>query len=95
MIDFTPRYAPSTVFILGHGYLPVLRTVFHPPGATKPPGCPLIDDCGKLELITAQGSRWWGFEKGYINSELRMVVAGFPSNCELRSKWPVVPVNRR
>jgi hypothetical protein len=38
-------------------------------------------------MVTRHGSRWWGFERAWINSELRMVVQGFPAADELRSRW--------
>lgn len=93
-IDRIPRYAPSHVMIAGFGMVPVSSTVFYPKG-THPKDCPLIQDIGALELKTNYGSRWWGFEDGYINSQLRMVVVGFPKSCELRSKWTKVPVKFR
>jgi len=83
--DTTPRYAPSETLIIVHGkarILPVIRYRMFPPG-THPDGCPLISDCTALELVTDAGSSWWGVERAWINSELRAVVAGFPSTNEL------------
>lgn len=92
--DRVPRYVPSTVLILGHGYVPVIRSTFHP-AYKHPADCPLVNGIGALELVTEHGTRWWGFDDGYINSQLRMVVTGFPRRCELRSKWTKVPVKFR
>lgn len=91
-IDREPRYAPTTVLVrVGKGGFcdaPVRQYVIHPPG-THPISCPLVSDCTALQLVTEHGSRWWGFEKAWISSELKMVVSGFPKNCEIRSAWPV------
>jgi hypothetical protein len=92
--DLTPRYAPKTVLILGRGVVPVTGTRFYPPGQ-HPPKSPIVPTMGALELVTPYGSRWYGFDRGYINSQLRMVVEGFNKRDEVRSKWPVVPVKFR
>jgi hypothetical protein len=92
--DMTPRYAPKSVLIAGRGTVPVTSTKFYPPGQ-HPRGSPIVSTMGALELVTPYGSRWWGFDRGYINSQLRMVVQGFGKRDEIRSKWPVVPVKYR
>lgn len=94
-VDRIPRYVPSEVFILGHGMQKVVSCAFYPANRYRPQSCPLVMDIGALELITPHGTRWWGFEDGYINGELKMVVVGFPRKCEIRSKWKKVPVKRR
>ena len=88
--DFKPRYAPENVIVVvGGGFrlCPVKRFVFHPAGA-HPKGCPLVSSVGALELQTEGGSRWYGCERAYINSELRMVVVGANSWDESRMRWP-------
>lgn len=65
---------------------PVIAYKFHPPGHKVKV---IRSDHGCLEMITEHGSRYWGFDKGWINSELRMVVQGFSSCDEIRSKWDV------
>lgn len=92
--DTTPRYAPKKVLMLGHGEVPVVSTRFYPPGQ-HPPRTPIVPTVGALELVTPYGSRWYGFDRGYINSQLRMVVQGFDRRDEVRRKWPVVPVKFR
>lgn len=90
-MDRIPRYAPSVTYIVRNGFAgrePILRYIVHPPHA-HPAACPLKPECCALELVTAHGSRWWSFERCWINSELRMVVQGFPASCKLRSKWEV------
>jgi hypothetical protein len=89
--DLTPRYAPTEVMIVSgkrFGMAPVIGAIAHPPMA-HPKGCPLIQECCALELQTEFGSRWFGCERAYINSELRMVVIGTPSRDEVRMKWSV------
>lgn len=89
-MDRTPRYAPNTV-IVARGCsawtCPVIEHVAHPPG-THPASC-INDDMTALEMKTAEGSRWYGFERVYINSELRMVVVGFSARDEVRRNWTV------
>jgi hypothetical protein len=88
-IDRIPRYAPSHVIIASRtALLPVLRYIVHLPNQ-HPAKCPLIAECTALELQTESGSRWYGCERAWINSELRMVVMGFDARDEVRSKWAV------
>ena len=91
MDDQTPRYAPETIWIttgLGFRELPVTRYIAHNPG-NHPKGCPIKAELTALELQTWAGSRWFGFEKCWINSELKMIVQGFSSRDEVRMKWKV------
>lgn len=94
MHDQTPRYAPSKVLIVNHGIVPVVGYTAYPPGS-HPVGCPLIKSCTAVELITTHGSRWYGFDSAYINSELRMVVVGFDSRDEVRAGWQKVPKDKQ
>jgi len=84
-MDRFPRYAPEKVFTL-KGTYPVKRYIAHPPG-NHPKGCPIKSDMTVLEMQTEGGSCWYGFEKVWINSELRMVVSGFGSADEVRRNW--------
>jgi hypothetical protein len=91
MHDMTPRYAPSRVLVsngLGSFILPVLQYKTYPPNA-HPPKCPIKPDMTVLELVTCAGSGWYGVERAYINSELRMIIVGFDARDEVRSKWEV------
>jgi hypothetical protein len=91
MKDEVPRYAPEKTFIVRKGLayeLPIVRYVSHPPN-NHPPGCPLVNDCTALEMVTEVGSRWWGFDKCWINSELKMVIQGFDDRNEIVSGWKV------
>ncbi len=72
------------------GVRPVTRWVAHPPSDDRP-GCPLVPTVTALECVTDKGSRWYGCERAYINSELRMVVVGFPAAFEAVRAWDVVP----
>lgn len=91
LTDRTPRYAPAEVILAGFR-LPVLQYVVHPAGRE---GGPIYRELPKLELVTAHGSRWYGILRGYINSELRMVVEGTNPRDEVRMGWEVVPEDRR
>jgi hypothetical protein len=90
-IDRTLRYIPERMLIVSHGVaeiLPVVQYRVFPPNA-HPDGCPIGPSYTALECVTERGSRWFGFERAYINSELRMVVSGFSALDEVRSKWEV------
>ncbi len=91
--DMIPRYAPSKVVTV-QGRAPVSQYVAHPPNA-HPPKCPLVPECTALELRSEVGSRWYGVERAYINSELRMVVVGFPALFEEMAAWEKVPEGRQ
>ncbi len=89
--DLTPRYAPTEVIVMtsrGFTNAPVIQSIIHPVG-TAPANCPIRKEFCVLELQTAYGSRWFGVQSGYINSELRMVIIGTNSRDEVRMKWPV------
>lgn len=88
MLDTIPRYTPGEVMTTRGGVRPVLNAVFHPPGTHR--GA-IRSDMGALELVTDQGSRWYGFEGGAINSQLRMTVWGFDSRFEEVTRWKKVP----
>lgn len=93
-LDTAPRYAPSRVLIVRGrkaGHLPVKTYRVFPPNA-HPVGCPIVASLTALECVTEWGSRWWGFERAYINSELRMVVSGFGARDEVRREWDVCTV---
>lgn len=86
-MDRKPRYAPACITFKGQ-LLPVSQYVAHPPHK-HPPDCPLTPDCTALELRTLHVSRWFGFEKAWINAELKVVVSGFPASDEIRRTWQV------
>ena len=83
--DTTPRYAPDVVMTI-KGRSQVTGSRFCPAG-THPDKCPIRADWPALELRTIHGSRWYGCQKAYINSELRMVVVGFPAGFEEMAAW--------
>ena len=87
-LDMTPRYAPDHVIIAKAMKLcPVTQSIAYPPGTH--PHSPIKNDMTALELVTGHGSRWFGCERAYINSELRMVIVGTNPRDEVRMKWPV------
>ena len=86
------RLTPEAVLVVtGKTWrtLPVLRTIAHPPGQ-HPEGCPLVATCTAVELVTEAGSRWWGFERAWIGSDLRMHVAGWDDRNEIVRGWETV-----
>ena len=85
--DNTPRYTPSEVMVF-QGMRPVLSARAYSAGA-HPHGCPLMRACTALQLVTDAGSHWYGVERAWINSELRMVVKGFPAAFEEMARWQV------
>jgi hypothetical protein len=86
-IDRVPRYAPDKVIIArAMKLMPVTQAKFHPAGSHKGP---IRSDMNALELVTDAGSRWYGCERAWINSELRMVVVGFDVRDEVRRTWEV------
>jgi hypothetical protein len=91
--DTTPRYAPSeflTVNVQRDGWTvsPVAEYVVHPPGTH--PKSPISNDKIALECkLTPTGVRWFGCDRAYINSELRMVVVGFDDRDGIRRRWEV------
>lgn len=85
-LDLTPRYAPKSVIIAKVMKLcPVVRYVAHPPNTH--PQSPINNSMTALECVTEHGSRWFGVESAYINSELRMVITGTDPRDEVRMKW--------
>lgn len=85
-LDLTPRYAPKSVITAEAMKLyPVTRYIAHPPNTH--PQSPIVNSMTALECQTAHGSRWFGCERAYINSELRMVVVGTNPRDEVRMKW--------
>lgn len=88
-IDRIERYAPETVMTVRGGMRPVLRWIAHPPGERA--GCPIAPEWTALECVTDAGSRWYGCERAWIGSDLRMHVVGFPERDEVRRKWAIVP----
>ena len=87
-MDMLPRYAPSYVNASGRGYFPVNEYVFHSAGHSIKT---IRKDAACVELKTKAGSRFFGCESAYINSELRMVVIGCDRLDQVRMSWPVVP----
>jgi len=81
--DVIPRYVPSQI-ICKMVLVPVTSVVFHPNGSDD---SPLIKGIPCIEVRTERGSRWFGCDHAYINSELRMVVVGHDSRDEVRNSW--------
>lgn len=93
-IDHTPRYAPEYTLVRddrGFRTAKVQEVVIHPSGMAPSP-CPIRKDLTVVELKTLFGSRWWGVEKAWINSELRCVVSGIDPRNELLRNWTVCRV---
>lgn len=92
-LDKRARYTPDSIIThRGHGKVNSIKTF--PPNA-HPEGCPLVQNCTAVQLVSdAYGSRWYGVERAYINSELRMIVIGFDARFEEMAAWKRVPANR-
>jgi len=99
-IDRTPRYAPKRVLVRGiHGERKfydahVQESVVYPPNQ-HPKSSPIALHLTRVDLITEYGTRHYGFEKAWINSELRLVVSGFGAKDEVRAGWEIVPDDDR
>lgn len=92
--DMTPRYAPNKVMTLQNGLQPVTQSVFYPAGS-HPKNCPIKPSMGVLALTAVTGqTRYYGCDRAYINSELRMVVVGCDNRDEIRTKWEKVPADK-
>lgn len=92
MLDMTPRYAPDQVItVRAMRLVPVTSYRVHPAGSHN--ASPINNDMIAVELVTDYGSRWYGCERAHINSELRLVVIGFPSRDEVRRAWEVCAIN--
>ena len=92
MQDMITRYAPESVRIVSpklpshSAVVPVKRHIVHQP--QNHTGSPIRDDMTALECVTDYGSRWYGIDKGWINSELRMVIQGTNKKDTARMNWP-------
>lgn len=92
-LNLTPRYAPDRVIV--HGILAGVTGARVYPPSQHPAGCPLIPACTAVELRTPAGSRWYGCQRAYINSRLRLVVVGTDPRDEVRMAWKRVPPKDR
>lgn len=63
----------------------VNSVVSHPPGTH--PDSPIKKDMTAVELRTVMCSRWFGCDKAYIDSHLRMRVVGLGAS-EIYNSWP-------
>lgn len=71
----------------GYAVLPVVRSVAYPPG-TAPKDAPISASLTVVEVRTAHGVRWFGFQRAWLGSDLRMHVDGYPAGFEEVAKWP-------
>jgi len=69
------KYMPETVISAGER-VPVLSYHVYPPGQA-PKGIPTHRNLAVVECRTKRGSRWYGCERAYIDSTLRMVIVGY------------------
>lgn len=68
------KYTPDRVIIKGR-WQAVTSAESHPPGTH--PTSPIKDEMTAMQLRTRAGSRWYGCERAYIDSYLRMVIVGY------------------
>jgi len=87
--DNAPRYLPGKFLtVAGEGF--TLSSTAYPPGS-HPERCPIVATLTAVAATLDNGHvRWFGFERAWINSELRMIVQGFDSRDEVRSGWKKV-----
>lgn len=81
------KYIPETIPVMkGKGLIisPVLRVVTHPPNTH--PKSAIRNDWTAVQVIARDGERWFGTERAFIDSSLRMVMAINPADEVLR-KW--------
>jgi hypothetical protein len=89
--DKSHRYVPAIV-VTFRGSAPATGFRYYPPGQ-HPVNSPIVKDIGLVEVQSPVGSRWYGCDRAYINSELRMVMVGHNSRDEVRARWKKVPVD--
>ncbi len=88
-MDMKHRYVPRD-FITKDGWAHVGTWIAHPPGGHK--DSPIRNEMGAVECILVNGHwRWFGCERAYIKSELRMVIVGTNPKDEVRMAWKIVP----
>lgn len=84
------KWTPATILAFHNGkagIFPVDTVKAFPPNQ-HPAKCPIKDDMTAVQLISSCGpSRWYGFEKAWIDSHLRMRVSGYDPRFEEVSKW--------
>lgn len=86
------KIVPDTTLLVRKGRVykdaPVLQYIAWGKNS-HPASCPLRSDCVALELITAFGSRWHGFEDARIGPDLRMHVCLLENQerDEVIAKW--------
>ena len=85
MID-TERLIPETTICKGER-VPVLSVRAYPQGS-HPSRAPLSSRVQVMvEMVTPLGSRWWGFDRAWIGSDLRMHVDGYDARNEIVRGW--------
>ena len=83
-MDALERIAPELVICRGR-WQPVMQTIAHPPGTHA--DSPIRNELTAVELRTPVGSRWYGFERAWIGSDLRMHVSPINPRDEVVYKW--------
>ena len=85
-MDQKPRYIPEELMTT-KGMSKVARYIIYPPGNPRP-ASPIVKELTAVACHMFNGLiRWFGFQHAHINSELRLVVRGFPEGFEEVSKW--------
>jgi hypothetical protein len=89
-LRYVPEMLPVTLGNDGKIYrnVPVTGVIAHPPG-THPTSC-IYNNMIAVEIKTPVGSRWYGTDKAYIDSNLRMAMA-VNDRDEVLAKWDAVP----
>ena len=88
--DLTIRHVPLKMRNMLGELCRVIKTEAFPPGL-HPDRCPLIAGCVAVRVTLNNGAqRWYGVERAWIDSYLRMAVQGFDARFEEMARWPKV-----
>jgi hypothetical protein len=85
------KWVPEVMLALNpqtgqHEYSPVISVLAHAPGHKV---APIRTECTAVEITLANGGkRYFGFERAWIDSHLRMRVSGYDERNELVAAWP-------
>lgn len=80
------KLVPRSLMTL-QGSSAVVRIIAYPPN-TAPQHAPIVRHLWTIECICENGAtRWFGFTRAWIGSDLRMHVTGINPRDEIVSRW--------
>ncbi len=86
MTTDTERLVPEVILCSGE-YLPVQGIRAYPHGQHPSRALLVTTVQTAVEVVTANGSRWFGFDRAWIGSDLRMHVDGYDARNEVIAGW--------